>query len=82
MYFFIRYFALDFALTSLNPLIAALLSLIGLYLLLRINLLLMLCVTTNAGSIKYLKSKKQNFDRWRQKLAKKAKFNEEDFTTI
>ncbi len=70
MYFFIRYFILDFGYKHLDPVVATFVSILGLYLLIRINLLLMLCVTTNAGSIKYVKAHRKGLDRARLKYIK------------
>lgn len=78
MYFFIRYFVLDFGFKQFNPITATLISGIGLYLLIRINLLLMLCVTTNAGSIKYVKTHRKGLDRARLKYIKMVKLCEMD----
>jgi hypothetical protein len=65
LYFFVRYFMLDFAKKEISPAQAIVMLIIGFYLLIRINLLLMLAVTTSAGSIKYVKEKRRGLDRSR-----------------
>jgi hypothetical protein len=56
---------LDFAQKEISPAQAIVMLIIGFYLLIRINLLLMLAVTTSAGSIKYVKEKRRGLDRSR-----------------
>jgi hypothetical protein len=67
MYFFVRYFLLDFALTNLKVIPAALMSCIGVYFLVRVNILLMLCVYTNAGSVTHVRDSRKGCDSVRVK---------------
>lgn len=76
LYFFIRYFALDFAWKEINPFHAIVMLIIGFYLLIRINLLLMLAITTNAGSLKYVKEKRRGLDKSRQTKLKSMGFSQ------
>jgi hypothetical protein len=76
LYFFVRYFMLDFAQKEISPAHAVIMLIIGFYFLIRINLLLMLTVTTSAGSIKYVKEKRRGLDRSRLTKLKSLTFNQ------
>ncbi len=82
LYFFIKYFVFNFSYKFFNSFFATLLNLTGIYLLLRCNLLLMLCVTTPGGSIKNVKKNRTNLDRWRKKVIDQQNFSEIDKATI
>jgi hypothetical protein len=67
---------LDFAQKEISPAHAVIMLIIGFYFLIRINLLLMLTVTTSAGSIKYVKEKRRGLDRSRLTILKSLTFNQ------
>ncbi len=67
---------LDFAQKEISPAHAVIMLIIGFYFLIRINLLLMLTVTTSAGSIKYVKEKRRGLDRSRLTKLKSLTFNQ------
>ena len=66
MYFFTRHFILDFAITQISLPVSLPIVLVGLYLLIRINLLLMLCVSTNLGDLNTVKTHRKGLDRARR----------------
>ena len=57
-------------------------SIIGLFLLIRINILLMLCIVSNAGSINNVKKNRKNLDRIRQATLQKCSFTSEDLSIL
>ena len=57
-------------------------SIVGLYLLLRINILLLLCCSTDAGSLKFVKEKRKGLDRARQNKLKNLGLDQCDTMTL
>jgi len=77
-----RHFILDFAQNYVSPFLGVPMSILGLYLLIRCNILLMLCVVTNAGSIKDIKEKRRNLDKARLRMMQKINLPQEDIAII